>query len=48
LISQNYYSEDEFWRVWNKPNYDLMKAIVDPNNIFRDLYTKTCKASQGR
>jgi FAD/FMN-containing dehydrogenase len=47
LISHNYYSEDEFWRIWNKPNYDRAKALADPNNVFRDLYTKTCKASQG-
>jgi len=48
LISHNYYSEEEFWRVWNRPNYQRAKAIADPNNIFRDLYTKTCQAAQGR
>jgi FAD/FMN-containing dehydrogenase len=48
LISHNYYSEDEFWRIWNRPNYDRAKAIADPNNVFRDLYTKTCQAAQGR
>jgi FAD/FMN-containing dehydrogenase len=48
LISHNYYSEDEFWRTWNRPNYDRAKAIADPNNVFRDLYTKTCLAAQGR
>ena len=48
LISHNYYAEDEFWRTWNKPNYDRAKAIADPNNVFRDLYTKTCQAAQGR
>ena len=48
LISHNYYTEDEFWRTWNRPNYERVKAIADPHNIFRDLYTKTCKAAQGR
>ncbi len=48
LISHNYYGEDEFWSIWNKPNYDTVKAIVDPSNRFRDLYTKTCKAAMGR
>jgi FAD/FMN-containing dehydrogenase len=48
LISHNYYSEDEFWRTWNRPSYQRVKAIADPNNIFRDLYTKTCQAAQGR
>ncbi|HEU0035121.1 MAG TPA: FAD-binding protein [Kofleriaceae bacterium] len=47
LISHNYYSRDEFWSVWNKRNYDTVKAITDPNNVFRDLYTKTCKAAMG-
>jgi FAD/FMN-containing dehydrogenase len=47
LISHNYYAEDEFWRIWNKPNYERAKAVADPHNVFRDLYTKTCKAAQG-
>ena len=47
LISHNYYPEDEFWTIWNKPNYDAVKAITDPDNVFRDLYTKTCKAAMG-
>jgi FAD/FMN-containing dehydrogenase len=48
LISHNYYPEDEFWTIWNKRNYDAVKAITDPKNVFRDLYTKTCKAAMGR
>lgn len=47
LISHNYYSPDEFWSVWNKPNYDAVKRITDPANIFRDLYSKTCRAAHG-
>jgi hypothetical protein len=47
LISHNYYSRDEFWATWNKPNYDAVKGITDPDNVFRDLYTKTCKAAMG-
>jgi len=47
LISHNYYPEDEFWSIWNKPNYDAVKAITDPNNLFRDVYTKMCKAAMG-
>ncbi|TMQ18210.1 MAG: FAD-binding oxidoreductase, partial [Deltaproteobacteria bacterium] len=41
LIAHNYYGEDEFWSIWNKRNYDAVKAITDPENQFRDLYTKT-------
>lgn len=48
LISHNYYSRDEFWSIWNKRNYDQVKAITDPQNVFRDLYTKTCLAAMGR
>ena len=47
LISYNYYEEDAFWKIWNKPNHLKVKTITDPNNIFRDLYSKSCRASQG-
>jgi FAD binding domain-containing protein len=47
LISHNYFSEPDFWRIFNKRAYDDMKALTDPDNIFRDLYTKTCLASRG-
>jgi len=47
LISHNYYSEEDFWNIWNKDNYDQAKQITDPDNIFRNLYTKTCRASRG-
>ena len=47
LISNNYYSESDFWKIWNKENYDKVKGKTDPNNIFRDLYTKTCRTMMG-
>jgi FAD/FMN-containing dehydrogenase len=47
LIAHNYYSEAEFWSIWNKPNYDAVKAVTDPENVFRDLYTKTCRTVMG-
>ena len=47
LISYNYYSPEEFWRTFNKPNYDAVKEITDPENVFRDLYTKTVLAARG-
>jgi hypothetical protein len=47
LISTNHYSESDFWKIWNKDNYDQVKRQTDPDNIFRDLYTKTCPASRG-
>jgi FAD/FMN-containing dehydrogenase len=47
LISYNYYKEDEFWTIFNRKNYDTVKAITDPDNIFRNLYEKTCRAAMG-
>ena len=48
LISYNYYPESEFWEIFNRRNFDTVKAITDPDNIFRTLYQKTCLASMGR
>jgi len=48
LISYNYYSEEEFWEIFHKDNFAAVKAITDPDNIFRDLYQKTCLAGMGR
>lgn len=47
LISGNFYSEVEFWQIWNKKNYDQVKARTDSDNIFRGLYEKACLASRG-
>jgi hypothetical protein len=47
LISYNYYGPEEFWGIWNKPNYQAVKKITDPENLFRDLYSKTCRAPLG-
>ncbi|HEX8699914.1 MAG TPA: FAD-binding oxidoreductase, partial [Myxococcaceae bacterium] len=47
LISYNYYDEQTFWTIWNRETYQTVKQLTDPNNIFRDLYPKTCKAALG-
>jgi FAD/FMN-containing dehydrogenase len=47
LISHNYYSEGDFWKVFNRANYQSVKARTDPDNVFRDLYDKTCRAARG-
>jgi FAD/FMN-containing dehydrogenase len=47
LISHNYYPRDEFWSIYNKANYDRVKRITDPDNQFRDLHEKTCRAAMG-
>jgi len=48
LISHNFYTRDEFWAVFNRRNYEAVKAVTDPKNLFRDLYDKTCRAAMGR
>ena len=45
LISTNHYTEAEFWKIWNKENFDKVKAKTDPDNILRGLYAKTCKSN---
>ena len=40
LYSDSYYSEDEFWRRYNKPAYDKLKARYDPQGRFKNLYEK--------
>ncbi len=48
LIDHNYYSPEEFWSIWSRSNYRRAKALTDPENLFRDLYSKTCKAVMGQ
>ncbi len=48
LISYNYYREEEFWEIFHRENFARVKAQTDPDNIFRDLYQKTCLAAMGR
>jgi FAD/FMN-containing dehydrogenase len=47
LITHNDYCEADFWRVFNRSNYERIKARTDPDNLFRDLYDKTCRAARG-
>lgn len=47
LISHNFYDRETFWTIWNRPNYEEVKAITDPKNLLRDLYDKTCRAARG-
>ena len=48
LISYNYYDEETFWKTFNRENYEAVKKVTDPKNVFRGLYEKMCQASQGR
>jgi FAD/FMN-containing dehydrogenase len=48
LIAHNYYSEDEFWAIYDRARYLAVKAKTDPDNQFRDVYDKMCRAAMGR
>jgi hypothetical protein len=41
LISYNYFSEDEFWTIFDRTRYFEAKRRLDPNNRLRTLYEKT-------
>jgi len=40
LISRNHYSREDFWRVYNRSNYDAVKSRLDPHGLFPGLYEK--------
>jgi FAD/FMN-containing dehydrogenase len=40
LYSDSYFTESEFWSIYNKPAYDALKARYDPERALPDLYEK--------
>ncbi|PHQ81450.1 MAG: FAD-linked oxidase [Coxiella sp. (in: Bacteria)] len=40
LYSDVYYSEAEFWNIFNKKHFDALKSKYDRNGRFKDLYNK--------
>ncbi len=40
LYSTAFYSEDEFWRLYNGPAYEVVKKTYDPDARLLDLYAK--------
>lgn len=40
LYSEVYYSEENFWKLYNKPTYDTLKTKYDSTNTFPNLYEK--------
>ena len=40
LYSDSYYTEDEFWKVFDGPAYAALKARYDPNGVLPGLYEK--------
>lgn len=40
LYSQSFYTEDEFWRIYNGEAYRKLKSRYDPRGLFGGLYQK--------
>ena len=40
LYSNAYYTESEFWSIYNKPLYHALKNKYDPENKLNTLYDK--------
>jgi len=40
LYSDSYYTEDEFWRIFDRGAYRALKARYDPREALPDLYAK--------
>ena len=41
LYSDSYFTEDEFWEIYNRPAYAALKERYDPAGALGDLYAKT-------
>jgi FAD/FMN-containing dehydrogenase len=40
LYSDSYFTPEEFWRLYNQPAYERLKARYDPDGELKDLYRK--------
>ena len=40
LYSTSFYDQDTFWSLYNKPKYEELKKLYDPDSVFPDLYAK--------
>ena len=41
LYSDAYYDEKTFWKLYNQPQYSILKNMYDPSGSLKDLYEKT-------
>jgi len=41
LYSQSFFTEDEFWRIYNGEAYRKIKSKYDPRGAFVNLHQKT-------
>lgn len=40
LYSDSYFTPEQFWEIYNKPAYDILKQKYDPDSKLRDIYRK--------
>jgi FAD/FMN-containing dehydrogenase len=40
LYSDSFFSEEEFWRIYNRSAYDRLRQKYDPHRRLQDLYSK--------
>jgi len=40
LYSDVYFSEEEFWQCYDRPEYERLKTDYDPDGLLQDLYAK--------
>lgn len=43
LYSESFYTEEKFWNLYNKKDYQKLKEKYDPRNKLKDLYVKCVK-----
>jgi hypothetical protein len=46
LISRNHYSEDGFWKIYDKDRYESIKQKTDPLNAFGTVYENMVKKNK--
>ena len=37
---RTFFSEKDFWTLYNKEQYEKVKSKYDPDNVYQDLYKK--------
>ncbi len=45
LISRNHYTNESFWRVYHRENYESAKRRLDPRGVFPTVFDKLARVS---
>lgn len=46
LYSDTFFSQIQFWEIYDRPAYEQVKVKYDPNNTYRDLYHKVVNQTE--